>query len=68
LLSELGVVDKIEFIQQKNLYRIVVPGKIDINLKAERAAAEETLMEKFHPRRKGSKSFLILSMRFAWKR
>ena len=64
VLSDLGVVDKIEFIQQKNLYRIVVPGKIDINLKAERAAAEETLMEKFPAEKEGIKKFFDILYAF----
>ena len=64
VLSDLGVVDKIEFIQQKNLYRIVVPGKIDINLKAERAATEETLMEKFPAEKEGIKKFFDLLYAF----
>ena len=64
VLSDLGVVDKIEFIQQKNLYRIVVPGKIDINLKAERAATEETLMEKFPAEKEGIKKLFDLLYAF----
>jgi prolycopene isomerase len=64
VLGDLGVVDKIEFIQQKNLYRIVVPGKMDINLKAERAAAQETLMEKFPAEKEGIKKFFDLVYAF----
>jgi len=64
VLNELGVVDKIEFIQQKNLYRIVVPGEMDISLKAERAAAQETLMEKFPSEKEGIKKFFDLLYAF----
>ena len=64
VLGDLGVVDKIEFIQQKNLYRIVVPGKMDINLKAERAAAQETLMEEFPSEKEGIKNFFDLVYAF----
>ena len=64
LLSDLGVVDKIEFIQQKNLYRIVVPGKMDINLKAERAAVQEALMEAFPAEKEGIKKFFDLVYAF----
>ncbi len=64
VLNELGVVDKIEFVQQKNLYRIVVPGVMDINLKAERAAAQETLMEKFPAEKEGIKKFFDLLYAF----
>jgi len=65
VLTELGVIDKIDFIQQKNLYRIVVPGKMDINLKAERAAIEETLFEKFPAEKEGIKKFFDLVYAFS---
>ncbi len=64
VLSNLGVVDKIKFIQQKNLYRFVIPGKVDINLKAERAAAEQALMESFPSEKEGIKKFFELLYAF----
>lgn len=35
-LSDLGVLDDIELVQMKNLYRVVYPGKMDLVLKADR--------------------------------
>jgi len=64
VLNNLGVVDKIKFIQQKNLYRFVIPGKVDINLKAERAAAEQALMESFPAEKEGIKKFFELLYAF----
>jgi prolycopene isomerase len=65
VLKRLGVVDKIEFVQQKNLYRIVVPGQMDITLKAERAAVEETLFERFPAEKEGIKKFFDLIYAFS---
>jgi phytoene dehydrogenase-like protein len=65
VLKRLGVIDKIEFVQQKNLYRIVVPGQMDITLKAERAAIEETLFERFPAEKEGIKKFFDLVYAFS---
>ncbi|PKN69576.1 MAG: NAD(P)/FAD-dependent oxidoreductase [Deltaproteobacteria bacterium HGW-Deltaproteobacteria-12] len=64
VLADLGVVDKIDFIQQKNLYRVVVPGTMDINLKAERASAQETLIEKYPAEKDGIIKFFDLLYAF----
>jgi phytoene dehydrogenase-like protein len=47
LLGELGILDKIELVEMKDLYRVVIPGQIDISLRAERGAIVETLKERF---------------------
>jgi prolycopene isomerase len=47
LLGELGILDKIELVEMKNLYRLVIPGTMDITLKADREAVVETLQERF---------------------
>jgi phytoene dehydrogenase-like protein len=65
VLSNLGVIDKIEFVQQKNLYRIVVPSELDITLKAERAAIEETLTERFPSEKDGIREFFNLVYAFS---
>jgi len=64
LLSDLGVMDKIDFVQQKNLYRIVIPGKMDINLKADRAASIEALVEAFRAEKEGIVKFFDLVYAF----
>ena len=47
LLGELGILDKVELVEMKDLYRLVIPGKIDLTLKAERGAVVDTLKERF---------------------
>ena len=65
VLSNLGVIDKIEFVQQKNLYRIVVPSKMDITLTTDRKAIEETLTERFPSEKEGIRKFFDLVYAFS---
>ncbi len=65
LLGELGVLDKIELVEMKNLYRLVIPGKIDIILKAEREPIEETLKERFPTEGSSIEFFFDFLYRFA---
>jgi prolycopene isomerase len=53
LLGELGIMDRVDFVEMKTLYRAVVPGLLDITLKAERNSVIETLKDRF-PREKES--------------
>ena len=46
-LEELGVLDKVEFVEEDTIYRTVIPGQVDVTLKADRAAIIELLKEKF---------------------
>jgi phytoene dehydrogenase-like protein len=47
LLADLRILDKIEFVKMETLYRLVIPDKLDLTLKAERQAVVETLRERF---------------------
>jgi len=47
MFNELGVMDELDFVQMGNLYRVVVPGSLDVSLKADRMAATATLKEKY---------------------
>lgn len=47
LFNDLGVMDKLEFVQMENLYRVAIPGELDINLKADRTQAVMALQERF---------------------
>lgn len=47
ILDRLGVVDKLEWIEMENLYRLVIPGQIDITLPADRQGCLNTLQEHF---------------------
>jgi prolycopene isomerase len=65
LLGELGILDKIELVEMKDLYRLVVPGKIDMTLKAERRAVVETLKERFPNEGPSIESFFDFLYKFA---
>lgn len=65
VLDEIGVTDKIEFIEQKNLYRVFVPGIVDINLKADREAVERELTATFPAEKVGIKKFFDFLYKFA---
>jgi len=47
LFHDLGVSDKIDFVQMDNLYRYVIPGELDVTLKADIVQIGESLKEKF---------------------
>ncbi|MBW2370795.1 MAG: NAD(P)/FAD-dependent oxidoreductase, partial [Deltaproteobacteria bacterium] len=47
VFDDLGVTDKIDFIQMDNLYRFVMPGELDVTLQADRVEMTESLKEKF---------------------
>ena len=46
-LGKLGVLDKVEFVEMKNLYRITLPGTLDLTLKADRSEIVRVLKERF---------------------
>ena len=47
LLGELGVMDKVEFVEEDTLYRALIPGKLDLILRADRAEAVGALKQAF---------------------
>ncbi len=47
LIEDLGIADDIELVRMENLYRVVFPGRMDLTLKADRAASVETLKRHF---------------------
>ncbi|MBW1787402.1 MAG: NAD(P)/FAD-dependent oxidoreductase [Deltaproteobacteria bacterium] len=47
LLGELGVMDKVAFVEEDTLYRSVIPGKLDLTLRADRAEAVKALKQAF---------------------
>lgn len=67
ILNELGIMDKLEFVPMDNLYRVCWPGKFDITLKAEREAAEGTLMERFPREKESIAKFFTLLYDFSWQ-
>ncbi len=47
MLNDLNVIKDLEFVQMENLYRAVIPGQMDITLKADRGQAIQALKAKF---------------------
>ncbi len=64
-LAELGVLDKVEFVEMPNLYRAIQPDVFDITLKAERGAVEAELSDQFPHEAQGIKGFFDLIYNFS---
>src|SRR5512145_2979147 len=47
VLGKLGILDQVEFIEMENLYRMVIPGKLDMTLKADRGEIIRCLKDRF---------------------
>ena len=47
ILDRMGVTDRVEFVEMENLYRLFLPDKLDILLKADRAEIVRALKERF---------------------
>jgi prolycopene isomerase len=60
LLSQLGVLDKIEWVVMPHLYRLAIPGELDIVLPADRQGAQEVLRAKFPAEAEGIDRFFDL--------
>ncbi len=64
LFDSLGVTDKLEFIEMTDLYRVVVPGVIDVTLKPNREAIVRELSERFPKEKDSIERFFDLIYRF----
>ncbi len=64
MLGELGVLDKVEFVEMENLYRFVIPGESDITLQADRHAVEQTLQREFPEEQGAIERFFALVYKF----
>jgi phytoene dehydrogenase-like protein len=64
LLNQLGVLDKVEFVEEDTLYRAFVPGKLDVTLKADRSLLVAALKEKFPAEAAGVERFFDLVWEF----
>ncbi len=60
VLDDLGVTDKIDFLEMENLYRFVIPDEIDVTLQADREKMAESLKEKFPLETSGIDNFFNL--------
>ena len=63
--DELGVTDHLEFVRERELYRVFVPGLIDCTLPANRAGLEEVLIREFPHEKAAIQRFADLLYRVA---
>ncbi|MGE5450007.1 MAG: phytoene desaturase family protein, partial [Methanomassiliicoccales archaeon] len=63
-LSGLEVLDDLEWVEMKNLYRIIGPQQLDLTLGANREAMIETLQQKFPAESQGISDFFALLYNF----
>ncbi|HNY66485.1 MAG TPA: NAD(P)/FAD-dependent oxidoreductase [Deltaproteobacteria bacterium] len=64
LLQRLGVLEKVEFVQMDNLFRMVLPGRLDILLKADREEITRALKDRFPAESAGIDRFFDLLYTF----
>jgi len=65
VLSKLGVIDKLHFVEEHDIYRTLVPGRLDITLPADREGAVQALIARFPDEAEGIEKFFGLVFRFA---
>jgi phytoene dehydrogenase-like protein len=64
LLQNLGVLGKLEFVEMENLFRFIVPDRVDVVLPANRAGIVQVLQERFPDEKDGIERFFDLVYRF----
>ncbi len=64
LFSDLGIIDKIDLIQMTDLYRLIVPGVMDVTLAPDRAQVVSVLSERFPEEKESIEKFFDLVYRF----
>ncbi len=62
--AEPGVLNKLEFVEMENLFRFIVPDKVDLTLPANRAGIIRVLLERFPDEKGGIERFFDLVYRF----
>jgi phytoene dehydrogenase-like protein len=65
MFGRMGILDKLEFIQEHDIYRTWVPGKLDITLPADRQGVVETLIARFPREAEGIQRFFGLTYQVA---
>ena len=65
MLGSLGVMDDLEFVEMKDLYRAVKPGELDVTIPADRSEAISGLQKQFPHESEGIERFFNLMYRFA---
>ncbi len=63
IFDELGVTEKIDFVEMDNLYRFIMPGEVGITLPADREKMAASLKEKFPAEASGIDKFFDLPIK-----
>ncbi|MGE5370596.1 MAG: phytoene desaturase family protein [Solirubrobacterales bacterium] len=66
-LNQFGVPERCEFVAMENLYRIIVPGKLDLILPANREGSTKALVERFPEEKAGIEGLIDLIYRFFYE-
>jgi phytoene dehydrogenase-like protein len=61
IFQDQGILDKIELVQEEDLYRLIIPGKIDITLPADWIGVQNKLKEIFPKESDGIQRFFKMS-------
>ncbi len=65
MFTKLGVLDKLKFVEEHDIYRTLVPGQLDITLPADREGAVQALIARFPDEAEGIQKFFNLIYQFA---
>ena len=65
MLQELGVIDDLEFVEIPELFRVVMPGTIDVRLEPDKAQVVAELQSRFPKEKEGIGKFFDLAFTFA---
>ncbi|KZZ58825.1 phytoene dehydrogenase [Oleiphilus sp. HI0125] len=63
IFNELGVMDKVEFVEEHHLYRMTIKDEFDITLPASWKGIREVLIENFPDEEQGIKDYMLLCER-----
>lgn len=62
-LGQFGIPERCEFVDMENLYRLILPGQLDITLPANREGTTKALIERFPNDKEGIEGFIDLVYR-----
>ena len=65
VLDELGVMNKLEFIEHHDLYRLIIPGVLDMTLEANREALVNELQNRFPKEKEAIRKYFDLVYAFS---
>ncbi len=64
ILDGLGVLDQLDFVQMNDLYRVVLPGEMDITLPADKEETIKVLQKQFPDEKEGIREFFDFVYQF----